>query len=107
MSSDNLRQSWQHTTGFLRDARALLSEAGESICADEIAQFEEFLSHNELELALEELDTAFQKSEFESWRMLELMALAAASMGLVERQRHYDARLSEARGWKYETNLSA
>jgi hypothetical protein len=38
--------------------------------------------------------------------MLELMALAAASMGLVERQQQYDARLSEARGWKYETKLN-
>jgi hypothetical protein len=105
MSTDNLRQSWERTTGFLRDARSHISEAGETICADEISQFEEFLSHNELELALEELHAAFQKSEFESWRMLELMALAAASMGLIERQRQYDAQLSEARGWKYETSL--
>lgn len=106
MSADQLHQSWERTCGFLRDARAHISEAGEAICADEIAQFQEFLSHNELELALDELDAAFEKSEFESWRMLELMALAAASMGLIERQRQYDARLSEARGWQYETYLS-
>jgi len=104
MSTENLQQ---RTASFLRDARAHISEPGEAICADEIAQFEEFLERNELELALNQLDAAFENSEFESWRMLELMALAAASMGLTERQQQYDARLSQARGWKYQTILSA
>ena len=107
MSKQDLQQSWERTTGFLRDARANISEAGEAVCSDEISQFEDYLRHNELELALDELDAAFNKSGLEPLRVLELLALASASMGMTERQRQYDALLSEARGWKYETVLSA
>jgi hypothetical protein len=105
MASDELLKSWKRTKGFLLDARSHLSEAGEGVCADEIHEFEVYLQHNELELALDMLDEAFVKSGFETWRVLELMALAAASMGLFDRQRRYDAQLSQARGWKYETVL--
>jgi hypothetical protein len=105
MASDELMKSWKRTEGFLLDARSHLSEAAEGICRDEIHEFEEYLQHNELELALDMLEEAFEKSGIESWRVLELMALAAASMGLFERQRRYDDKLSKARGWKYETVL--
>jgi hypothetical protein len=105
MPSEDLLESWKRTEAFLRDARSHLSEAAEGICEDEIHGFEGFLQHNELELALDMLEEAFEKSGMESWRVLELMALAAASMGLFERQRGYDERLSKARGWNYETVL--
>ena len=105
MPSDELLKSWKRTTGFLLDARSHLSEAAEGICGDEIHEFELYLQHNELELALDMLETAFEKSGLETWRVLELMALAAASMELFERQRRYDDQLSKARGWKYETVL--
>src|SRR5262245_45597556 len=103
MNEHDLLQHWERTASFLRDARANFSETGETVCADEITQFEEYLQHNEFELALDELDAAFRKSELESLRILELLALAAASMGLTERQLQYDEQLSEARGWKYTT----
>lgn len=51
------------------------------------------------------LEVAFEKSSFENWQALELMALAAASMGLLERQKKYDELLSKARGWEYLTKL--
>jgi hypothetical protein len=105
MTSDELRISWERTKGFLLDARSHFSEVGEAECADEFHEFHKYLEHNELELALDALDTAFKRSEFEPWRALELMALAAASMGLVERQQRYDEQLSKARGWKYQTVL--
>jgi hypothetical protein len=105
MASEDLLNSWKRTEGFLLDARANLSEAGEAICADEIHQFAEFLEHNELELAMDALEEAFNKSEFESWRVLELLALAAASMGLTDRQESYDRTLTKARGWNYNTVL--
>ena len=107
MSKHDLLQSWERTTGILRDARATISEAGEAVCSDEISRFEDYLRHNELEFALDELDAAFNKSGLESLRVLELLALASASMGMTERQRQYDARLSEAPGWQYETVLTA
>ncbi len=106
MASDDLLQSWKRTEGFLLDARSHLSEVAEAISADELRKFEEYLQHNELELALDMLEEAFLKSaKFETWRVLELMALAATSMGLFERQHQYDIKLSKARGWNYETVL--
>lgn len=103
MASDELMESWKRTEGFLLDARAHFSQAAEAMCSDEMQEFSDYLGHNELELALDMLDAAFEKSGSESWRILELMALAAPSMGLSDRQRQYDDQLSKARGWKYQT----
>ena len=105
MASDELRKSWKRTEAFLLDARSHFSEAAEAVCADEIRQFEEYLRYNELELALDLLEAAFDKSGAETYRVLELMALAAASMRLFDLQRRYDEQLSKARGWKHETIL--
>jgi hypothetical protein len=107
VTSEELLRSWKRTEGFLRDARSHFSGAAEGICADDLRAFEEYLEHNELELALDMLEDAFDKSEMGSWRVLELMALAAASMGLIDRQQRYDRRISVARGWRYETILSS
>jgi hypothetical protein len=105
VASDELRASWLRTEGFLLEARSHLSEAAEAICADEIDQFNQYIEHNEFELALDMIESAFEKSEFESWRVLELMAFAAANMGLIERQIGYDNTLTKARGWQYQTVL--
>lgn len=105
MASEKLLRSWKRTQGFLRDAHSHFSEAGEAICGNELRAFEDFLQHNELELALDMLEEAFDRSEMEAWRVMELMALAAANMGLIDRQREYDRRLSDARGWRYNTIL--
>ncbi len=106
MASDELMKSWKRTEAFLLDARSHLSEAAESMWVDEIQVFDGYLEHNELGLALDTLEKVFTKSELESWRVLELMALAAASMGLADRQLRYDEQLSKARGRKYQTVLS-
>ncbi|MFN7813377.1 MAG: hypothetical protein ACK5SI_12035, partial [Planctomycetia bacterium] len=105
VASEELMRSWRRTEGFLLDARSHFSEAAEGICEEDLREFEDFLNHNELELALDMLEAAFEKSSFETGRVLELMALAAASMGLFERQQRYDRELTNARGWKYETVL--
>ncbi|AOI74077.1 hypothetical protein WI73_31960 [Burkholderia ubonensis] len=76
------------------------------MCADEITEFEGFLKHNKLELALDAIEAAFRKGDDANWRVLECMAMAALSMGLVDRQRMYDHRLTEARGWDYRTSLA-
>ena len=105
MASDDLLKSWERTEAFLRDARSRLSQFADAVFADELRDFQEFLDNNELEPALDILDHVFRESRMESWRTLELMALAAASMNMVERQRAYDDQLTKARGWKYETRL--
>ncbi len=107
MVSIELLHSWKRTECFLLEARSHFSQEAEAICATEFETFQEFLEHNELGLAFEELLGAFEKSEFESWRVLELLAMAAASMGKTELQQRLDRTLSDARGWKYETKLPA
>ena len=82
MASEELQESWRRTTAYLRDLRAHLSEAAEGICSDEIAKFEDYLDHNELELALDEVEAAVEKSGLESSRVYELMVLAAEEMKL-------------------------
>jgi hypothetical protein len=105
MVSEELKKSWQRTEAYLRDARAHFSNAAEGTCFNELHDFQDYLDHNELGLALECLDDAFERSGVEDLLVLENMALAAASMGLQDRQRVYDERLSVARGRKYETVL--
>src|SRR6185295_3968387 len=103
MASEELRASWQRTRNFLLESRAHFSKPAERVCRNQLKDFETYLEQNELELALDMLEAAFEKSGVESWRVLELMAMAAASMSLDDRQQRYDARLSKARGGKYET----
>ena len=105
MPSKELLESWKKTTAFLTDARNHLSQSAEGVCSDEIFQFEESLGHNELELALDALEAAFEKSQVESLRVVELMALAAANMGLSDRVHRFDAYLSKTRGISYTTKL--
>ncbi|OXI78445.1 hypothetical protein CFB40_36910 [Burkholderia sp. AU31652] len=105
LADRDLHSNWSRISEYLREARAHLSEAAEGVCADEIAEFEEFLKHNELELALDAIDATFRKGDDANWRVLEYMAMAALSMELVDRQVMYDQWLSQARGWKYKTVL--
>jgi hypothetical protein len=105
MATPELLRSWKRTEGFLRDARAHLSQITEAEFSGSIAQFEEFLEHNELGLAFSTLESIASESQWESPRVFELLALAAASMGLQERQQALDEQLTKLRGWKYETVL--
>jgi hypothetical protein len=125
MKFDDLLKSWKRTEGFLLDARSNLSELAETRCADEIREFEKRLRElntlvDEFEKAragrpgilgahfsrpFDVLEAVYDKSGVEEPRVLELMALAAASWGDYKRQRRYDDRISKAIGWEYETVL--
>ena len=105
MATPELLRSWARTEAFLRDARAHLSQIAEADFADGIAHFEEFIEHNELGLAFDTLESIANESHWESQRVFELLALAAASMGQHDRQRVLDAKLSTLKGCKYETSL--
>ena len=107
MATPELLRSWKRTEGFLLDARAHLSQIAEAEYTDGIAQFIEFLEHNELGLAFDTMESIANESQWESQRLFELLALAAASMGLRDRQRVLDKQLSNLKGWKYETSLPA
>lgn len=96
MASPELHDSWRRTTEFLRDARSHLSEAAEGICGDEIAEFEDYLNHNELELALDSLEAAVFKSPCETLRLLDLLITAAESMGLEQHAARYRTEIERA-----------
>lgn len=124
MRTVELLRSWKRAEGFLLDARSNLSELAEAQCADEIREFEKRLGTlniiviivHEFENALKArgggpgllavpfgrpfdmLEAAYDKSGVEELRVLELMALAAASLGLYERQQRYDDRISKSGG---------
>ena len=80
-----LRESWARTSEYLRSARALLPPKG-------AGQFEEYLAHNELELALDELEAAGEGRPAEFWRHL---LAAAENMGLAEHAARYREHLGE------------
>jgi hypothetical protein len=105
MPSQELIESWKKTTALLLEAKGLFSQAEENACSDAVCEFEEFLEHNELELALESLAAASEKLGSTKLRVVELMALAAANMGLFARVRRFDDYLSKARGVPYITKL--
>ncbi|OHX37814.1 hypothetical protein BJL95_08435 [Methylomonas sp. LWB] len=107
MATPELLRSWKRTEAFLRDARTHLSQIAKAEFANSIAQFEEFIEHNELGLAFDTLESIANESEWESQRVIELLALAAASMGLQDRQRVLDEQLSSLKGWRHETSLPA
>jgi hypothetical protein len=97
MASPELKESWRISTAILRDARSHLSETTESVCADEIAEFEDFLNHNEFELALDSLEEAFFKSPCETLRVIELLLSAAESMSLERHAARYRAEIDRIR----------
>lgn len=101
MASPELHDSWRKTTELLRDARSHLSEVAEGICENEIAEFEDYLSHNELELALDALEAIAFKSPCKTLRVLELLISAAESMGLECHAARYRAEIERVnRGMK-------
>jgi hypothetical protein len=99
------QRSGRRTEGYLRDARSNLSQIAEAEFSGDIQTFEELLEHNELGLAFDTLEAIARQSAWESLRIFELLALAAASMDMAERQRSLDLEVTKLRGWEYKTVL--
>jgi hypothetical protein len=105
MATPELEKAWKRTEDHLCDARSHLSQIAEAEFSDALVEFQKFLEHNELGLAFDTLVSVAIESQWESMRVFELLALAAASMGLRDRQRMLDEQITKCRGWKYETPL--
>lgn len=105
MATPKLIRSWARTEALLQDARAHLSKAIVAKFVEDLAQFDKFISHNELGLAFSTLTSLATESQAESIRVLELLAKAAASMGLADQQRTLDNHISRLLGRKHETSL--
>ncbi len=96
MASENLLQSWAITANHLIDARNNLSSPSNSsnaeLYAHFIAEFEGYLEHNELELALDALEEAsdYTQPRLNFWQN---MILAAENMKLVSKTARFRERV--------------
>lgn len=90
-----LEKKWKITIDLLREARAALGEC-EGV-GKHIAEYDEYLNHNELELALDMLEEAAleatSKPPKEVWLKLKE---AAKSMGLEGRIDFYNQQLQNS-----------
>ena len=89
----DLQESWDITRRHLERARHLLADSSKKEAEGSLTAFEEFLSHNELELARDELEMIGmgQPCPPEFWR--EMLA-AAENMQLFEKAKRCRAKLS-------------
>ena len=93
MARAELEKSWATTVQHLKAARALIpANAAPGPDGGTLAQYQEFLEHNELELALDELaDVGIGNSPpADFWRRL---SRAAENMGLTEHVAKFERKL--------------
>ena len=85
----NLRNSWQTTEGYLEEAFKLLP-ASVSVNPEDgsVAEYKEYITQNEFELALDELEHLGEvnKLSIEYW---ENLLNAAKEMGLAKHEKRY------------------
>lgn len=90
MSRKDLEASWATTRMHLAVARGTLGELTAIDSVTALAESQEFLEHNELDLAMESLAAAgTPEANPAFWRSL---ADAASSMGIVEPANEYRSR---------------
>ena len=81
MASPELIQSWARTDALLREARATLpAEVAVSFRVD-LEQFEAFLEHNELGLALDSLQGIVEEANCATPSLTRPLRMAAENMG--------------------------
>ena len=87
MNRGDLERSWDITRRHLARARAELGRVS-GVAQYAASEFEDYLNHNELELAMDLLEAAGDgnASTAEFWRAL---SQAAANMGLHDRADHF------------------
>jgi hypothetical protein len=95
MAGSELLEQWRITEGWLREARLRIAANSDS-AEDNLNNFEEYLSHNELELALDELAEVAMHSP-QGHRFWDSMVQAAVSMKLDERSKAFATQWAAAR----------
>ena len=96
MDRAELERSWAATAKHLNAARNQLPKVpAPGVEGATVGGFEECLRHNEMELALDELEDLGLTNEPppEFWRQL---VQAAENMGLSERATHFERRMGKA-----------
>jgi len=95
MADSKLLAQWKITENWLREAESRLIVTSELDNAN-LTKFEDYLSHNELELALYELVEAARESP-QSHRFWDAMCQAAGSMSLDELRNAFAAEWASLR----------
>jgi hypothetical protein len=93
MNKQDLEQSWARTEELLNEAAAFVQQSD----SENLVQYKEYLDHNELELAMDELLFIGKEAGYPSTFFLHLK-LAAQNMGLTERAKEIDLIVSMS-GW--------
>jgi len=81
MTSTELMKSWARSEALLRQARAALPAGVERDFRANLEQFEKFLSHNELGLALDTLEEVVDEPGSATADVNEPLIAAAQNMG--------------------------
>ena len=98
MTHSELHQSWARTEAFLRAAKQALPKSVAEEHAAELAQAEEFLSHNELGLAADWLTEIASVNPNGAPATIKSLILAEQNMGRAIQQKRLERLLSEAEG---------
>ena len=80
MASPERIQSWARTEALLREARAALPGEVAVTFREDLEQFEEFLEHNELGLALDCLEGIVEEADCATPSLTHPLRLAGANM---------------------------
>lgn len=92
---EELEKKWKVTIALLSEAKTLLCECEGA--GKYIAEYDEYLDHNELELALDMLEEAALESTSKAPKELWLkLKEAAKSMGLDDRNELYNQQLQNS-----------
>lgn len=81
MASPELIESWARTEALLREARAALPAEVALTFRDDLKQFEEFLEHNELGLAMDYLQSIVDEANCTAPTLTRALSAAANNMG--------------------------
>ena len=81
MASRELIESWARSEQLLREARAALPADAALTFHEDLQQFEEFLDHNELGLALDCLRSITEEANYTVAALTQALSAAAVNMG--------------------------
>ena len=98
MASPELIASWARSEALLQKARASLPENVSTAFPAETAAFAEFLSRNELGLALDTLLEIVEAANCATTRVLQLLRAAAKNMGLLDQEEELARQLAQFEG---------
>jgi hypothetical protein len=107
MTHSELHRTWARTEACLRAAKQALPTSLAEVHATDLAQVEEFLSHNELGLAADCLTEIATVNPSDALATIKALILAEENMGRAREQQklEYMRRLVDLSGHSNQTHL--